>query len=156
MHTHVRRLAVAFMVLSLACGCSGVKKKDVGAVAGGVAGGVAGAAIGGNNPTVKTIATIAGVLIGAGVGWYVGGKFDDADRVKTSEVLDHNSDNDTGAWRNPNTGNRYSITPTKSYQRADGEYCREYTQAAEIDGRQDTVKGTACLNNGRWEIVKAN
>jgi surface antigen len=156
MIAHARRLAAVILVATLACGCSGVKKKDVGAVAGGVAGGVAGATIGGSNPTVKTIATIAGVLIGAGIGWYVGGKFDDADRVKTSEVLENNKDNDSGVWRNPNSGNRYSLTPTRTYQRTDGDYCREYNQVAEIEGKKETITGTACRINGRWEIVKAN
>ncbi|MBF0481200.1 MAG: hypothetical protein HQK81_10025 [Desulfovibrionaceae bacterium] len=156
MRIQVRKPAAAILVLFLACACSGVKNRDIGAVTGGVAGGVAGAAIGGNNPTVKTIATIAGVLIGAGVGAYVGSKFDEADRARTSEVLNNNRDNDTGAWRNPNTGGRYSITPTKSYQRDDGEYCREYTQVADIDGKRQTVAGAACLRNNRWEIVKAN
>jgi len=131
-----------------------VDKSDIGTVLGGVAGGVLGAQIG--RGTGKTVATIAGVLVGAGVGHYIGKKMDESDRVKTARALETTSDNQSTKWKNPNTGGSYAVKPTKTYQRDDGEYCRDFTQQVTIDGKQETATGTACRRDGRWEIVNSN
>ncbi len=43
---------------------------------------------------------------------------------------------------------------TPIYQRADGQYCREYNSTARIEGRNQAVYGTACRqSDGSWQFV---
>jgi surface antigen len=153
----IANITASALVLGLLAGTASafeVDKSDIGTVLGGVAGGVLGAQIG--RGTGKTVATIAGVLVGAGVGHYIGKKMDESDRVKTARALETSKDNQSSQWKNPNTGGSYTVKPTKTYQQADGEYCREFTQEVRIDGKQETATGTACRRDGRWEIVNSN
>jgi surface antigen len=150
------QIAICALVLGLLAGQAqafDIDKGDIGTVLGGVAGGVLGAQIG--SGAGKTVATIAGVLVGAGVGRYIGKSMDESDRVKTARALETSRDNQSSSWKNPNTGGKYSVKPTKTYQQADGEYCRDFTQKVTIEGKQETATGTACRRNGRWEIVSS-
>ncbi|HYW77842.1 MAG TPA: RT0821/Lpp0805 family surface protein, partial [Gammaproteobacteria bacterium] len=57
------------------------------------------------------------------------------------------------AWRNPDTGNEYSVTPTRTYESEAGP-CREYTIDAIIGGKKEKVYGTACRQaDGSWKNV---
>ena len=57
-------------------------------------------------------------------------------------------------WRNPDTGDTYSVTPTRTYETEQGP-CREFTMQASIGGRPDTVYGTACRqSDGSWKVVR--
>ncbi|MDE1174690.1 MAG: hypothetical protein PW790_13635 [Parvibaculaceae bacterium] len=43
---------------------------------------------------------------------------------------------------------------TPIYQRADGQYCREYNSTARIEGRNQAIYGTACRQpDGSWQFV---
>ena len=58
-------------------------------------------------------------------------------------------------WQNPDTGNYGTFTPTQTYQRPDGQYCREYTQTISVGGRTERGYGTACRQrDGSWRIVQ--
>ncbi|MFN2310279.1 MAG: RT0821/Lpp0805 family surface protein, partial [Gammaproteobacteria bacterium] len=55
-------------------------------------------------------------------------------------------------WRNPDTGNQYTVTPTHTYENPTGP-CREYSIDAVVGGRPDKVYGTACRQaDGSWQV----
>jgi surface antigen len=57
-------------------------------------------------------------------------------------------------WRNPDSGHSGAVTPTRTYQTASGQYCREYQQTVTVDGQQNRAYGTACRqSDGSWKIV---
>ena len=118
-------------------------------VIGGVLGGVLGSEVGGGHG--RTAAIIIGSLAGAAVGGGVGRSMDDTDRLKTATALESVRTNVTSAWRNPDTGHEYGVTPTKTYDTATGP-CREYTVDSLIGGKKETVYGTACRQpDGSWK-----
>jgi surface antigen len=56
-------------------------------------------------------------------------------------------------WNNPDTGNSGAITPTRTYQLANGTYCREYKQTITVGGEEQQAYGTACRQpDGTWKI----
>ena len=142
-------LFAAIISLSL-LGCQSASKQDTGQVVGGVLGGVLGSQVGSGSG--KTAATIAGVLIGGYIGGNIGKTMDETDRQNSYNALEHNQTNQPASWRNPDSGNAYTVTPTKTYT-ADSGPCREYTTEVVIDGRRETATGTACRENGSWRIV---
>jgi surface antigen len=122
--------AATALVLSA---CSGQPtQQESGMVIGGVLGGLLGAQVG--HGEGRTLATIVGTLAGAAIGGAVG----------------------TGVpstWRNPDTGNQYTVTPTRTYETAQGP-CREYTVDAMVAGKPDKVYGTACRQaDGSWRTA---
>lgn len=119
-------------------------------VIGGVLGGVLGSQVGKGHG--KTAAIIVGTLAGAAIGGAVGKSMDDTDRLKTAHALESVRTGVPSAWRNPDSGNEYSVTPTKTYDSAT-EPCREYTIDALIGGRTEKVYGTACRQaDGSWKV----
>jgi len=141
--------AVASAVLIGGCGTT---KEQQGTVIGAVAGGVLGSKIGGGSG--KVAATIAGTMLGGFIGGNIGRQMDEADRARAGQILESTPTNQTGSWQNPDSGTSYSVTPTRTYYQ-DTKPCREYTTEAWIDGRTETVYGTACRQaDGSW--VAAN
>jgi len=60
----------------------------------------------------------------------------------------------TSTWMNPDTGHAGSVTPTRTYRTGEGTNCRDFTQSVDVDGRQETGRGTACRQpDGTWRIV---
>lgn len=55
----------------------------------------------------------------------------------------------------PRQGPVLAASPASQvYQRADGKYCREYNSTARIDGRNQAIYGTACMQqDGSWQLV---
>lgn len=147
----MNKRAVIVIALSavLAAGCVNPTKRDTGTVIGGIAGGVLGNQIGGGKG--RTAAVILGTLVGAYIGGNIGQAMDDNDRYRAQETLERTPTNKTTSWRNPDTGNSYQVTPTRTYESSNGP-CREYTTEAVIDGRRETVYGTACRQpDGTWQ-----
>ena len=123
-------------------------KEQKGAVAGAVVGGVVGSTIGGG--TGRTVAIVAGTVAGALIGGNIGRKMDEADRMKAAQALETTPTGQHSTWRNPDNGNQYTVTPTRTYEAASGP-CREYTIDASVDGKPDKVNGTACRQaDGSW------
>ena len=133
------------------CGDGQIRNEQVGAGVGAVLGGVLGAQIGGGKGQLA--ATAAGAVLGAYLGGNVGRTMDDSDRSKTRQTLEAAPTGKHTTWQNPDTGNRYDVTPTRTYER-EGRPCREYTTEAWIDGRRETVRGTACREpDGSWRAI---
>ncbi len=151
-------LVAGALVLSLAA-CEGNQygqKQTVGAVLGGVAGGLLGAQVGSGKG--KLAATAVGTLLGAVIGSEVGKSLDKADRLYEQQTaqtaLETNRLGQTSSWRNPDTGHGGSITPTRTYQTAQGGNCREYQQTVTIGGWTETAYGRACRDaDGTWRLM---
>jgi surface antigen len=126
-------------------------QRDTGMVIGGILGGVIGHEVGGGSG--RTAATIIGTLIGAAIGGEVGRSMDEQDRVKTAHTLETVRTGVHSQWTNPDTGNRYTVTPTRTYDGTTGP-CREYTMDAQIGGKPEQVSGTACRQaDGSWRTL---
>lgn len=134
-------------------GCTSYRgsNEQAGMVIGGALGGILGSQVGGGSG--RTAAIIVGTLAGAAIGGNVGRSMDDTDRLKTGQTLEAVRTGVPSTWRNPDTGNRYSVVPTRTFETADGP-CREYSIDAVIDGRVEKVYGTACRQpDGSWQAV---
>jgi surface antigen len=141
--------AATALVLSA---CSGQPtQQESGMVIGGVLGGLLGAQVG--HGEGRTLATIVGTLAGAAIGGAVGRSMDQTDRLKTAHSLESVRTGVPSTWRNPDTGNQYTVTPTRTYETAQGP-CREYTVDAMVAGKPDKVYGTACRQaEGSWRTA---
>jgi surface antigen len=149
MQTRILILAAA---ITLALGTTACTNEQTGQVVGGILGGVAGNQVGGGRG--RTVATVAGTIAGAFIGGSVGRSMDDTDRLKARHSLEYNRSNQPSYWQNPDTGNEYTMTPTRTWQNGSGQYCREYTSDVVIGGRRETSYGTACRQpDGSWKLV---
>jgi surface antigen len=76
---------------------------------------------------------------------------DDQDRMKVAHSLESVRTGVPSQWRNPDTGNQYSVVPTRTYE-SEGLPCREYTVDGAIGGKKEKVYGTACRQpDGSWQ-----
>lgn len=145
------RAAVEFKAASDRIGISSgqCNRAAVGTVVGGIVGGV----IGHNllHTRDKNLATVAGVLIGAVVGNRIGRNMDNADVNCTNQILERAPDGQVVRWKNPDSGYQYSITPYKTYKRADGRYCRDYIAVVRRD-KVSKYREVACrTEKGIWK-----
>ena len=137
-------------------GCSGQGQKQTGgSLVGAAAGGLLGAQFG--SGTGKLVGTALGVLAGAWLGSEVGKTLDNADkaamRQSSQYALEATKTGHTSDWSNPDSGNSGTVTPTKTYQTAAGEYCREYQQTVTVGGKTQDAYGTACRQaDGTWKV----
>lgn len=152
---NTRRLSVITLgaAISLAAcnGGTGVRNETGGALVGGALGGLLGSQVG--SGTGQLAATAAGVLAGAFLGSRVGKSMDETDKLKTAQALETAPTGRTTSWANPDSGERYAVTPTRTYN-SGGQPCRDYTTEAWIDGQRETVTGTACRQpDGTWRTI---
>jgi surface antigen len=145
------RIIAATLALGLLAACESPQpsKEDIGMAAGAVLGGVIGHQFG--KGTGQTVATIGGAALGAVVGNRVGRNADRSDQARATHALDRTADGEVTTWRSEETGMRYSVTPTRTYQEGSGDVCRDFTTVAQIEGRDEVVRGTACRQpDGAW------
>ncbi|MEN8132374.1 MAG: RT0821/Lpp0805 family surface protein [Pseudomonadota bacterium] len=142
---------LVMFLLAVSSGCSTQPTQEqTGMVIGGILGGILGSHVGGGSG--RTAATIAGTVIGATIGGAVGQSMDELDRLKTATTLETVRTGVSSRWRNPDTHNQYTVTPTRTYETSAGP-CREYTIDAIIGGRMEKVYGKACRqSDGSWKI----
>lgn len=59
------------------------------------------------------------------------------------------------SWTTPSGDYQVQVIPTRAYQKADGTYCREFTQSiGETKEAPSSSHGTACRqSDGTWQIV---
>lgn len=145
-------VGISALALSLAA-CAEKPKTSVGAAAGAAGGGLLGAALGGGAAGIA-----AGVLLGGLAGGAVGNALDQADREHAWQAQQASMETartgETTSWQNPDSGNSGTYTPQRTYQNAEGEYCREFQQTVTVDGNTESAFGTACRQpDGSWKIV---
>ncbi len=151
MKASMMRATTCALLLSLSAGCA-MNQEQGGALLGGVAGAAAGSAIG--RGSGQTAAIILGALLGSVAGANIGRHMDEQDRVRAAQVFESYPTGSSATWRNPDSGTDYTVTPTRTYDTAQGP-CREFTMRATIGGRPDTVYGTACRQaDGSWKVVR--
>ncbi len=148
---------VAFATLTLSCASTqeGVRenpKAVLGSVTGAGVGGAI-AAVAGASPWAIAFSALAGGLLGG----YIGRQLDERDKrmavAAAQEAFENNKTGMASTWNNPDTGNSGSITPTRTYQLGDGQYCRRYEQTIMIGGEPHQTFGTACRQeDGTWQI----
>ena len=149
----MRKLIVVCIVATslMLSACQEVRNEQVAAGVGGILGGLLGAQVGSGSGQLAAVA--AGALFGAYLGGNVGRNMDDNDRSRTRQVLEGNPTGEPSRWQNPDSGNRYDVTPTRTYKDGDRP-CRDYTTEAWIDGQQETLRGTACREpDGTWRAI---
>src|SRR5512139_2453204 len=150
--------AIVVLVAILTTGCAEMQanpKTTIGAAGGGAVGGLIAAAAGAN-PAVIAASVIGGILIGG----MAGNLLDQRDKQLAAEAAARAMETaPTGkpvAWKNPDSGHSGTVTPTKTYQTANGTYCREYQTTVLIEGKQERATGTACRQaDGSWRVVNS-
>lgn len=151
-------MRATFIAWVVACGGLGLSgcavpptQEQSGIVIGGALGGALGSQIGGGHG--RTAATVIGTLFGATVGGSIGRSMDDTDRLKVAHTLESVRTGVPSQWRNPDTGNQYTVVPTRTYETA-GTPCREYTVNGRVGGKREKIYGTACRQpDGSWRTV---
>lgn len=131
-------------------------RENTGTLVGALAGAAIGSQIGGG-PGERVAAAVAGGLIGGMIGNRIGNSMDDQDKQRAYaaqvEALDRGASGAPVAWRNPDSGRYGSIVPGPAYQDA-GRNCRQYTHTIYIDGKPQTVRGSACrMPDGTWQAL---
>jgi surface antigen len=125
-----------------------------------ILGTLGGAALGGGIAALAgggTGAIVGATLGGALLGGFIGNRLDARDKKLAAEnaqkAFEDSRSGQTTVWNNPDSGNSGSITPTRTYQLANGTYCREYHQTITVGGEQHQAYGTACRQpDGTWKI----
>lgn len=153
MKSHIfTTLSYSIISIALITGCAGGPNEQSGTVLGGVVGAAVGSTIGKGDG--RTAAMILGTLAGSAIGANVGRYMDRQDRINTAEVLEYTRTGQSQAWSNPDTGNSYTVTPTRTIESTSGP-CREFTIDANIGRKSEQVYGTACRQaDGSWKMVQ--
>jgi len=156
----MKRLAVFLLVLFLllpGCAPNMGPKETGGTLLGAGTGALLGSQIGHGHGRLVAVAvgTMAGALIGQGIGQ----SLDRADRLAMERnaqyALENTRTDQPTTWENPDTGHSGAFTPTRTYQAAEGQYCREYIQTVRIGGQEQQAYGTACRQpDGTWMIIQ--
>jgi surface antigen len=77
-------------------------------------------------------------------------------------AMEYSQDGAVRGWTNPESGTAGTIRPTRTFQQADGGYCREYALSIEVrlkpgaepKGAAEAGGRYACrLANGRWKFL---
>lgn len=151
----MKRYFLTILLIVLLSGCATQqgyqgRKGQIGVAVGSGAGALIGQAIGHN-----TEATLIGAGFGALFGYVIGNEIDKYDTMMMGKVFDQSPSNITREWRNPDSGNMYSMTPQPAYISQSGMICREAELSAIVDGRSETIKTLACRdNNGTWTLQR--
>jgi len=127
-------------------------KQQAGSLIGAAGGGLIGSTIGQGGG--KTAAIIGGAILGGLLGNEIGQQMDANDRRQAQQALESTPTGQTSTWTNPDTGNNFSVTPTKTYKKpSSGQYCREYQTDVTVGGKTKHAYGTACRqHDGAWKI----
>ncbi|MGE5478415.1 MAG: RT0821/Lpp0805 family surface protein [Bacteroidales bacterium] len=133
----------------------GISKQTGGAVLGGVGGAVAGSQFGKGKGQLAM--TAVGTLLGAFIGSEVGASLDRADQSYAQQAgqraFETAPTGQSVAWNNPDSGHYGTVVPTRTYEAAPGQYCREYQQTVTVGGQQQQSYGTACRQpDGSWRV----
>lgn len=141
----------------LISGCAGNnwnenQKAIIGGAGGAAAGGLIASAL-----DASTAGVLGGVILGGLIGGAIGNRMDAADRREanraTYRALESAPTGNTQTWKNPDSNNSGSITPTSTYQAQNGQYCREYEQTITVSGETRQAFGTACRqSDGIWKV----
>jgi surface antigen len=153
MRAPIPQVVSALLALSLLAGCeNGKVGQTTGAILGGIGGGLLGSQFGGG--IGRVLMTSLGAALGAYAGSELGKKLDEKDKEEVLKAGDKAKDapvGDTVSWRNPESGNSGTVTPTAETKDALGRTCRDFTSTVTVDGKEEKVTGSACKQaDGTW------
>lgn len=152
----VRTVLVGLFALTIAgCANGGPSNEQLGGLVGAAAGAAIGSQIG--SGTGRTIAIAAGTLLGYWAGSSVVRRLTEQDRAYMSRThnaaMATNSNGQTSSWKNPQSGNSGTVTPTTTYKTAQGSTCRTFSETITAGGQSDSASGTACQQpDGSWRV----
>ena len=131
-------------------------KQTMGKILGAGLGALSGSQIGSGKG--QMVAVAVGALAGAWFGGEIGESLDKADKAymqrNTQKSLEYGAIGAKSTWKNPDSGNSGSVTPTQTFQKADGQFCREFEQTVLVNGKEEAATGRACReSDGSWKIV---
>jgi surface antigen len=157
MTTTIKKCIALSLLISLGFLISCETKQQTGTLIGGAAGALLGSRFG--KGSGRLAATGLGAVAGGLIGNQVGSYMDEQDKMKMQQAsqnaLESSKSGHTSSWRNPDSGNKGTVTPYKAYQNDNGQYCREYTQTITVGGKTHQGYGTACRQpDGSWKIIK--
>ena len=150
----LRRGVVFAIIISGAgfvSGCETTSKQDAGTVIGAILGGVVGHKASGGGAA----GTAIGAVLGGTVGHLIGQYMDANDRREMAQALNENAPGESRSWRNPDTGNQYTMTPTSSVYGSEAGQCRDFVQEMIVDGERRVVNATACKrpDDESWRVT---
>jgi len=156
----VSRIAAAIVLAAPIVACQSVQdnpKQAGGTLLGAGLGALLGSQVGSGKGQMAAIAV--GALAGAWAGSEVGKSLDKADRQyaqrTAQDSLEYAQVGQVKTWRNPDSGNSGTFTPTRTYTTAAGENCRDFETTIYVEGKQETGTGRACRrDDGTWRIVR--
>ena len=130
-------------------------RQDTGTVVGAVAGGIIGNQFGKGGG--KVASTLAGAVVGGIVGNEIGRSLDQRDRELARQAeydaWETGPPRQPVRWRNASNGRYGEVIPEEYYERG-GSRCRNFLHRVYIEGREQTMRGTACRNpDGTWTQV---
>jgi surface antigen len=141
-------LLLAAAALSLGPACA--TQEQTGAVAGAGVGAAAGNAL----TRGSLVGTLLGAAVGAAVGSDIGRQLDEADRREAAHALETYPTGEEYDWVNPDTGRRYEVTPTRTFEGQHGP-CRDFVLLTSMDGEPAEIRGTACRTpDGTWHTIE--
>ncbi|WP_131781805.1 RT0821/Lpp0805 family surface protein [Legionella gresilensis] len=150
----MKKILLATLATSvLLSSCVPINNEGVGSLTGGVVGGLVGSQFGGGSG--KVAAAAGGALLGAYLGGNIGRTMDRLDRLEMQRVLETAPTGRPVTWRNPDSGNRYTVKTTRTYYSNNQQPCREYTTRAIIGGKSQEIYGKACRQaDGSWRVIQ--
>lgn len=132
---------------------SNCNRELVGGLMGAAAGGLVGSQIGKGDG--RLAATAGGAVLGLLLGGSIGRSMDQVDQTCVGRALEQAPTGTPVAWRNPDNGRQYQVTPVRTFPTSDGRFCREYTTEVVIGGGIESAHGTACRQpDGTWQKVQ--
>lgn len=97
-------------------------------------------------------AMLVGPFPAAGLGSVAARAMDKTDRHQAARALDRLPLGQSANWRNRDTGDRFVLTPTRTFEQA-GTICRDFILRAAVGGRTDSALGSACRkDDGTWHM----
>jgi surface antigen len=143
-------LAGLMALVTVSCTNVDLNKGKQGAIGGAAGGALLGQAIGRN-----TEATLIGAAVGTLLGYIVGNEMDKFDKQELNHAYEFGRSGQATTWSNPDSGNRYQVTPQPAYTSAANPQspCRQAEIIAVIDGKTEKTYTTACRNDvGQWVL----
>lgn len=139
----------------LAACAEGQEKQSLGTIVGAGLGALVGSQVGSGKGQWVGIAV--GALAGGWMGSELGQQLDEADKMKAEQAaqdaLEFNKSGQASLWRNPDSGNSGSTTPTNTMKK-EGQDCRDFESTITVNGKTEPSKGRACRQpDGTWRIV---
>jgi len=124
-----------------------------GLIIGALLGAATGSQFGKGNGRVAAVLT--GTVLGAVIGGQIGNSMDRTDHVQVQQAMETTPTGRSVNWSNPDNGNQYTVTPTRTYRTASSGDCRDYDAWVFIGGYERKVTGTACRKpDGAWQQVQ--